>query len=199
MHEKICFLLGKISAHSLLTAERIWFKCDLYLRFIPPINIWNIWNDLRPFLKCKEGPFSRSWRSPRSNNLEIQNDKNSIWKQTYKYQFLTLCHRGHQEVAKSLKFYKFLFRIFVVLGFKFVWPRQPQRPQEGLREFFQKLQFWNQCIPKIRHVSAFSSKFSLNLSTGVVWRKDPKVLLFSNVLKNGLRTSKTFLRMPKNV
>ena len=63
--------------HSLLTAECIWFKCDLYLRFIPPINIWNIWNDLRPFLKCKEGPFSRSWRSPRSNSLEIQNDENS--------------------------------------------------------------------------------------------------------------------------
>ena len=61
----------------LLTAECIWFKCDLYLRFIPPINIWNIWNDLRPFLKCKEGPFSRSWRSLRSNSLEIQNDKNS--------------------------------------------------------------------------------------------------------------------------
>ena len=61
----------------LLTAERIWFKCDLYLRFMPPINIWNIWIDLRPFLKCKEGPFSRSWRSPRSNNLEIQNDENS--------------------------------------------------------------------------------------------------------------------------
>ena len=61
----------------LLTAECIWFKCDLYLRFIPPINIWNIWIDLRPFLKCKEGPFSRSWRSPRSNNLEIQNDENS--------------------------------------------------------------------------------------------------------------------------
>ena len=63
--------------YTLLTAERIWFKCDLYLRFIPPINIWNIWIDLRPFLKCKEGPFSRSWRSPRSNNLEIQNDENS--------------------------------------------------------------------------------------------------------------------------
>merc|ERR1711894_295582 len=62
---------------SLLTAERIWFKCDLYLRFIPPINIWNIWINLRPFLKCKEGPFSRSWRSPRSDNLEIQNDENS--------------------------------------------------------------------------------------------------------------------------
>ena len=74
----ITWLILRIGVYySLLTAECIWFKCDLYLRFIPPINIWNIWNDLRPFLKCKEGPFSRSWRSPRSNNLEIQNDENS--------------------------------------------------------------------------------------------------------------------------
>ena len=31
--------------------------------------------------------------------------------------------------------------------------------------------FWNQCIPRkeMRHVSAFSSKFSLNLSTEEVW------------------------------
>ena len=62
---------------SLLTAERIWFKCDLYLRFIPSINLWKICIDLRPFLKCKEGPFLRSWRSPRSNNLKIQNNENS--------------------------------------------------------------------------------------------------------------------------
>ena len=75
----LVFLLIWIASHSLtlLTAECIWFKCDLYLRFIPLINIRNIWNDLRPFLKCKEGPFSRSWRSLRSNNLQIQNDKNS--------------------------------------------------------------------------------------------------------------------------
>ena len=70
-------ILPSLVCRSLLTAECIWFKCDLYLRFIPPINIWNIWIDLRPFLKCKEGPFSRSWRSPRSNSLEIQNDENS--------------------------------------------------------------------------------------------------------------------------
>ena len=70
-------LLNTLLLNSLLTAERIWFKCDLYLPFMPPINTWNIWIDLRPFLKCKEGPFSRSWRSPRSNSLEIQNDENS--------------------------------------------------------------------------------------------------------------------------
>ena len=29
---------------ALLTAERIWFKCDLYLQFIPPINQGVHWN-----------------------------------------------------------------------------------------------------------------------------------------------------------
>ena len=63
--------------NSLLTAERIWFKCDLYLRFIPPINLWKVCIDLRPFSKYFNEPFSRMLRSPRSNNLEIQNDENS--------------------------------------------------------------------------------------------------------------------------
>ena len=62
---------------TLLTAECIWFKCSLYLRFIPPINLWKICIDLRPFSKCFRVPFSRTLRSPRSNNLVIQNDKNS--------------------------------------------------------------------------------------------------------------------------
>ena len=70
-------LYWQLSQGPLLTAEDIWFKCDLYLRFIPLINLWRIWVDLRLFLKGKEGPFLRSLRSPRSNNLEIQNDKNS--------------------------------------------------------------------------------------------------------------------------
>ena len=64
----------------LLTAERIWFKCDLYLRFIPLINLWKIYIDLRPFSKYFNEPFSRTLRSPRSNNLKIQNDENSKWK-----------------------------------------------------------------------------------------------------------------------
>ena len=53
------------------------------------------------------------------------------------------------------------------LGFEVIWPQQPRRPQKGLREFFQKLHFWNQCVPrkKMRCVTAFWSKFSLNLST----------------------------------
>ena len=39
----------------------------------------------------------------------------------------------------SSSFYKFSLIIFVVLGFEVVWPWRPQRPQKGLREFFQKL------------------------------------------------------------
>ena len=59
---------------SLLTAEDIWFKCDLYLQFIPPITLWKICIDLRPFSKCFRVPFSKTLRS---NNLEIQKDENS--------------------------------------------------------------------------------------------------------------------------
>ena len=62
---------------TLLTAERIWFKCDLYLRFIPPINLWKVCIDLRPFPKYFNEPFLRTLRSPKSNNLEIQNNINS--------------------------------------------------------------------------------------------------------------------------
>ena len=62
---------------TLFTAEDILFQCDLYLQFIPPINLWKICIDLRPFSKYFNEPFSRTLRSPRSNNLEIQNDENS--------------------------------------------------------------------------------------------------------------------------
>ena len=76
------FICSKSSELSgpLLTAEDIWFKCDLYLRFIPPITLWKICIDLRPFSKCFHVPFLRTLRSLRSNNLEIQNNKNSKWK-----------------------------------------------------------------------------------------------------------------------
>ena len=139
---------------SLLTAEDIWFKCDLYLWFIPPINIWKICIDLRPFLKCNEGRFSRSLRSPRSNNLEIQNDENSKWKLVktrwnpnfglsdlkndlltsttsegtqWIFSKITFLKSGDQAEKNELyifwissSFYKFSFRIFIVLGFKVV-------------------------------------------------------------------------------
>ena len=61
-------------------------------------------------------------------------------------------------------FNEFSFRIFVVLSFKVVWPWRPRRPQKGLREFFQILHFWNQCVPtkKMRNVTAFWSKFAIN-------------------------------------
>ena len=41
----------------------------------------------------------------------------------------------------SSHFYEFSFTICVILGFEVVSPRQPRRPQKGLREFFQKLHF----------------------------------------------------------
>ena len=44
-HNHATFMNQKVA---LLTAERIWFKCDLYLRFIPPINLWKVCIDLRP-------------------------------------------------------------------------------------------------------------------------------------------------------
>ena len=39
----------------------------------------------------------------------------------------------------SSSFNKFWFRIFVILDFEVVWPRQPQRPQKCLCQIFQKL------------------------------------------------------------
>ena len=46
-----------------------------------------------------------------------------------------------------------------------------RRPQKGIREFVQKLHFWNQGVPtkKMRYVTASWSKFSLDLSTEEVW------------------------------
>ena len=72
--------LSLVHSATLLTAENIWFKCDLYLQFIPTINLWKVCIDLRPFSKCFRLPFWRTLRSPRSNNLEIQNYKNYKWK-----------------------------------------------------------------------------------------------------------------------
>ena len=34
----------------------------------------------------------------------------ALWSDFYKYQFLTLCPRGHQEVAKEVKFQKFDYK-----------------------------------------------------------------------------------------
>ena len=69
--------VSKVPSKPLLTAEDIWFKCDLYLQFVPPITLWKICIDLRPFSKCFRLPFLRTLRSLRSNNLEIQNEENS--------------------------------------------------------------------------------------------------------------------------
>ena len=79
--------------------------------------------------------------------------------------------RGGQILEFHLFFNEFSFRIFVVFSFEVIWPWRPRRPQKGLREFFQKLHFWNQCVlrKKMRYVTASWSKFSLNLSTEEVW------------------------------
>ena len=61
----------------------------------------------------------------------------------------------------SSTFNEFWFRIFIVLSFEVVWPQRPRRPLKEPRECFQKLQFWNQCIPakKMSYVPALRSKF----------------------------------------
>ena len=46
-----------------LTAEEVWCFCNLYLQFIPPINIWKKFIDLRLFSKCLVWPFLRPLRS----------------------------------------------------------------------------------------------------------------------------------------
>ena len=79
----------------------------------------------------------------------------------------------------SSSFYKFSFRIFVVLDFEVVWPRRLQRLQKGVWEFFQKLCFWNQCIPvkKMSYVPALRSKFfTKSLHRGGVWKLMPNPL-----------------------
>ena len=63
----------------------------------------------------------------------------------------------------------FLLRIFVILSFKVIWP---QRPQKGFREFFQKLHFWNQCVPTI-YLSTEKLWFQLGREIAIweFWKK----------------------------
>ena len=96
----------------------------------------------------------------------------SAWSPDFKNVIFEKIHLAHSEVVEvaevifevaeakfwiSSSFYKFSFRIFVILDFEVVWPRRPRRPQNGPSECFQKLHFLNQCIQrkKMRHVSAF--------------------------------------------
>ena len=50
---------------------------NIYVRHINP---WKKCSNLMQFLKYLAEPFSRSLRSPRSNDLKTKNDKNSKWK-----------------------------------------------------------------------------------------------------------------------
>ena len=56
----------KRRARSSMGTPHCWGRlvfCDLFLKFIPPINIWKIWNDLRLFSKCWHVSLLRPWRS----------------------------------------------------------------------------------------------------------------------------------------
>ena len=67
-----------------ITAEDVWFFCDLSLKFIPPINIWKIYIDLRLFSKFWVEPFMRPLRSKEVRcwilRLRPQNFCNHFWK-----------------------------------------------------------------------------------------------------------------------
>jgi hypothetical protein len=108
------------------------------------------------FLKKIPEPLLRSPRSLRSNDLETQNAENSKWK-------LVKTKWNPKFGLSDLK--NDLLTSMNSEGAQ--WPQRPWRPQKGLRAFFQKLHFWNQCIPmkKMRCVTASWSKFSLNLYT----------------------------------
>ena len=61
-----------------LTAEDIWFLCDLPQQFIPPINLWKKCNFLRLFSKCLVGSFLRSkevngGHMVKEQDFEVQN------------------------------------------------------------------------------------------------------------------------------
>ena len=65
----------------------------------------------------------------------------------------------------------FHIRIFVILGFKVVWSRQPQQPQKELGEYFQWLHFWNQWVPLIKmHCRVrYLFDFDLKICSSQVW------------------------------
>ena len=102
-------------------------------------------------------PFLDLFLNPRGSLLYHR----LCWRKPKKMRFV--------HISNSVK-----VRVFIILSFEVIWPRRPRRPQKGPREFFQKLHFRNQCVPtkKMRYVTAFSWKFSLNLSTEEVWSKD---------------------------
>ena len=104
----------------LLTAKDFLFFCDLYLKFIPPINLWNICINLRLFLKYKKGPFLRPLRSKDdwcwvlrlrpwnfviiSESLAANLEKarqTSVWQTVPKFWFIWLWHLSFCITYKS--------------------------------------------------------------------------------------------------
>ena len=65
-------------------------------------------------------------------------------------------------------FNEFWFRIFVVLSFEVVWPRQPWRPRKEPSEYFQQLHFWNQFVPlnKMHYRVRYSLDLDLKIRSG---------------------------------
>ena len=67
---------------SLLTTKVFWLLCDLYLWFIPPINLWNKCID---FLECLEGPLrskgNRGWILRLSLRIFLTNSESlaGVW------------------------------------------------------------------------------------------------------------------------
>ena len=89
----------------------------------------------------------------------------SAWSTDFKNVIFEKIQLAHSEVVEvvevifevaeakfwiSSSFYKFSFRIFVILDFEVVWPRRPRRPQKEPSEYFQPLHFWNQWVPLIK-------------------------------------------------
>ena len=73
------------------------------------------------------------------------------------------------KVWISSSFNRFLFRNFVVLDFKVVWPRQPQRPQKQHTQTFWKWPQINANFPKINE--RYESWVEVALKPNVVRRE----------------------------
>ena len=69
----------------------------------------------------------------------------SLWHSNPKSSYLkSILSRSVHVFIKfwiSSSFYKFSFRIFIILDFEVFWPQRPQRPQNGLEDFFSKITF----------------------------------------------------------
>ena len=63
-----------------MSGRNIWIFFEAPQQYIHHINPWKKCSNLMQFLKFLAEPFSRSLRSPRSNDLETKNDENFLMK-----------------------------------------------------------------------------------------------------------------------